>query len=169
MTATRSSSPSKTQRPNAGAARRRLLMVARNREHEIGCQVSLAAMIVVAIIVGLPPMVDVAAGALERFRTAKVSGVGLGCNICGIVEYVREVIPTVRTHEVSTVAGDGSLGIAVLLGALSGKMAVGSAKIYEVAVYMQDGSVRVLQSSTPPAWRPGDRVKVVMGRVKPAS
>ena len=140
----------------------------RGRDPEAVSLVLLAFLIVTAFIVGLPPIVTVVAGALQRSSLAATVRGGSACNICGIVEQVREVKPAPR-HDVSTVAGGGTEGIAVLLGALSGRMTIHAATVYEVAVRLQDGSLRVLQSGAPPQWKPGDHVKVVMGRVEPMS
>ena len=41
-------------------------------------------------------------------------------------------------------------------------------KRYEVSVRLQDGSVRTVPSDAPPAWKSGDKVRVVNGRLKPA-
>jgi hypothetical protein len=42
-------------------------------------------------------------------------------------------------------------------------------KVLEVEVRLQDGSLRVFHERASSAWQPGDRVKVAMGRIKPAS
>jgi len=40
-------------------------------------------------------------------------------------------------------------------------------KRYEVSVRLQDGSVRTVPSDAPPAWKSGDKVRVVNGRLEP--
>ena len=42
-----------------------------------------------------------------------------------------------------------------------------SYKRYEVSVRLQDGSVKTVPSDAPPAWKSGDKVRVVKGRLEP--
>jgi hypothetical protein len=42
-----------------------------------------------------------------------------------------------------------------------------SHKRYEVSVRLQDGSVKTVPSEAPPAWKSGDKVRVVNGRLEP--
>jgi hypothetical protein len=42
-----------------------------------------------------------------------------------------------------------------------------SHKRYEVSVRLQDGSVKTVPSDAPPAWKSGDKVRVVNGRLEP--
>ena len=39
---------------------------------------------------------------------------------------------------------------------------------YDISVRLPDGSVKTVSSDAPPAWRSGDKVRVVNGRLKPA-
>jgi hypothetical protein len=55
-----------------------------------------------------------------------------------------------------------------ILGALGGKLRWGPGEIYEVEVRMRDGSVRTFRSATPSSWKPGNRVKGIMGKIEPA-
>ncbi len=89
------------------------------------------------------------------------------CNACGTVERVRVITPRRPTHEVSTVAGGGTEGVAVLLGALSGRIAIAPVRFYEIEVRMKDGSVRAFQQGEAPIWQPGDRVRIRTGNVQP--
>jgi hypothetical protein len=41
-------------------------------------------------------------------------------------------------------------------------------KRYEVSVRLPDGSVRTVSSDAPPAWKSGDKVRVVNGSLEPA-
>ena len=41
------------------------------------------------------------------------------------------------------------------------------ARRYEVSVRLQDGSVKTVSSGAPPAWKSGDKVRVVNGRLEP--
>jgi hypothetical protein len=140
-------------------------MARRNPELEIGAHMALAALVAVACITGIPPLIDTAARAIAQSK-ADVPHVGLACRACGIVESVREVTLDATKYGVSTVSGEGS---AMILSLLSGKLGAGPVKIHEVAVRLQDGSLRVFREGVPSAWKSGDRVKVSMGRIKPLS
>lgn len=138
----------------------------------LACVLTIGAIAVLVFLeVGKPApivtLVDSLALNLKSARTIDVAGDGRICRSCGVVEQVRELDPAVSRHEFSTVAGGGVEGIAVILGALGGKFRLDQSPIYEVAVRMQDGSVRVLRTAMPPACKPGDRVRVVMGRIAP--
>ena len=41
-------------------------------------------------------------------------------------------------------------------------------KHWEIAVRLDDGSQRTLTSDAEPAWRAGDRVRIVDGKLEPA-
>ena len=131
----------------------------------MSCQIVLAALVVVACIAGIAPIVDTVAQSLAQSKL-DAARAAFACRVCGVVEDVREVTLGSPKHEFSTVSGER---FAMFLGLLSGKLGTGPVKIYEVAVRLQDGSTRVLREGTPPAWKPGDRVKVVMGRIEPVS
>jgi hypothetical protein len=141
-------------------------MAAPCREQQSGAQWALAALVVVAFVAGLPPLVEVVAGSLARAGAGATKLPGLACSACGVVESVHEATLGSLKHDVSTVSGEG---FAMFIALLSGKLGAGPVKIYEVAVYLQDGSTRVLLEGARPSWKPGDRVKVVMGRIRPAS
>jgi hypothetical protein len=129
---------------------------------EAGCQMALVAIVVVACIAGIPPVVD---SVVQSFARTKADA-PLACRMCGTVEDVREVNLGAAKYGVSTVSGEG---FAMLIGLLTGKLGAKSAKIYEVEVLLQDGSVRVIREGAPSAWKPGDHVRIVMGRIKPVS
>jgi len=136
----------------------------RNREFEQGCQILLLALAAVALVALLPPAIELVGATLERSKSA-----GVACNSCGVVEDVREVPRVASKHVGSTVTGGGVASVAVFLGVLGGnRMASDPHAMYEISVRLQDGSVRVLQSSTSPTWNRGDRVKIVMGQIRPA-
>jgi hypothetical protein len=42
-----------------------------------------------------------------------------------------------------------------------------SNKRYDISVRLQDGSVKTVPSGAPPAWKSGDKVRVVNGRLEP--
>jgi len=89
------------------------------------------------------------------------------CDYCGVVEKVREISNTGPRYAASTIAGGRDQVIVMLLGALAGtRAATVSARIYEVSVRMDDGSIRAVRDAGMPQWKTGDRVKVVKGRVE---
>jgi hypothetical protein len=140
-------------------------MTTRNREAETVSQILLAALVVVACVAGIPPIVDTVVKSLAQLKGDSARA-AFACGSCGVVQNVREVTLGGPKYGVSTVSGEG---FAMLFALLKGKLGTGSMKIYEVEVRLQDGSVRVIREGTPPAWHPGDHVKVVMGRIKPVS
>jgi hypothetical protein len=140
-------------------------MDTRNRDLETGCQLSLVALIVVACIAGIPPIFNTVVEAVAQSRIV-ASPMRFACRSCGEIEGVREVTLGDTDHEVSTVSGGG---IAMLFGLLTGKLGSEPVKVLEVAVRLQDGSVRVFHERASSAWHPGDRVNVSMGRIKPLS
>ena len=140
-------------------------MAALCRQQESGAQWALAALVVVACVAGIPPIVDTVAESLAHLQ-GNAPSAAFACGVCGVVEDVREVTLGELKHKVSTVSGEG---IAIFLGVLNGKLSSAPVKIYEVAVRLQDGSTRVLREATLPDWQPGDHVKVMMGQVNAAS
>ena len=42
-----------------------------------------------------------------------------------------------------------------------------SNKRFDISVRLQDGSVKTVPSDAPPAWKSGDKVRVVNGRLEP--
>lgn len=106
------------------------------------------------------------------------------CSVCGVVEMVRELETAARgASEVNWVerglgvrpadlllGGGRADAIVVLLAALGGTSAgtvLFPARTFETAVRLDDGSVRVLRESAAPRWQPGDRVRVLRGRIEP--
>lgn len=107
------------------------------------------------------------------------------CLDCGIVESVREIKQKGEGSGLGAVAGGvvgGLLGnqigkgrgntVATVAGAVGGAVAghqvekhVKSTVAYEATVRMDDGSVRTLGVDSPSAWRSGDAVRVVEGRL----
>jgi outer membrane lipoprotein SlyB len=107
------------------------------------------------------------------------------CHECGVIESVREVEKKGEGSGVGAVAGGvagGVLGhqtgggrgkdVMTLLGAIGGAVAgheieknVKKVKSYEVAIRFEDGSSRLISQDNPPAWRQGDKVKVVNGMI----
>lgn len=89
------------------------------------------------------------------------------CGACGTVQSVRVITPPPPRHEVSTVAGGGIEGVAVVLGALSGRITIAPLRYYEIEVRMKDGSTRAFLEGEAPIWQPGDRVRILTGKVVP--
>lgn len=141
-------------------------MAAQCRQQQSGAQWALAALVAVAFVAGLPPLVEVVTRSIAQAAVEAKKLPGLACPSCGVVEDVHEVALGNLNHDVSTVSGDG---LAMLVALLSGKLGVRPLKIYEVEVRLQDGSTRIIREASLPAWKPGDRVRVVMGRVRPVS
>jgi hypothetical protein len=140
-------------------------MAKRNQDLEIGCQLALAALVVVAFVAGIPPIVDTVAESIAQSKFAAAHA-AFACGVCGVVESVHEVNLAAPKHEVSTVSGEG---FAMFFGLLKSELGTNPVKIYETEVHLQDGSVRLIREGRLPAWKPGDHVKVVMGRIKPVS
>jgi len=105
------------------------------------------------------------------------------CHDCGVIESVREIEKKGDGSGLGAVAGGvagGVLGrqtgggrgrdVMTVLGAIGGAVAgnaieknVKKVKNYEVAIRFDDGSSRLITQDNPPAWRSGDRVKIVGG------
>ena len=137
---------------------------ARNREFEQGCQILLVVLSAVGLFAVLPAAIEFVGATLEPSRSA-----GVACNSCGVVEDVREVSRLAPKQVGSTITGGGVASVAVFLHVLGGSgMPSDPQTVYEIGVRLQDGSLRVLQSSAPPRWKRGDRVKIVTGQIKPA-
>lgn len=108
------------------------------------------------------------------------------CAECGVIESIREIETRGEGSGVGAVGGavvGGVLGhqvgsgrgqdIATVVGAVGGAVAgneiekrVKSSKSYEITVRFEDGSSRVINEANPPAWRTGDRVKVINGVIQ---
>jgi hypothetical protein len=82
-----------------------------------------------------------------------------------VVDSVNEVAPAAG----QVLEGSSAEGAVILLAALGGatRPRARPERIYETAVIHDDGSVRVLRDTGEPHWKPGDRVKVIKGRVEP--
>jgi hypothetical protein len=120
------------------------------------------------------------------------------CPNCGVVRSVREVDsdrPTQAADPRPSAAGDpggdfpGSLGGSFPIawvasanyaggeGLSKGYVgAVGSPemrqslaeKSFEIVVLLENGRYQLIREDQPPVWQPGDRVKIVMGKIVPA-
>ena len=111
--------------------------------------------------------------------------VATACTECGVVVDVKEesvmgkgtgvgavaggVAGAVLGHEI----GDGSragTAVGAVVGGVAGHQIernARSTKKYDISVRMHDGSVKVVSTDTAPGWRPGDKVRLHNGVVKP--
>ena len=108
------------------------------------------------------------------------------CSECGVIESVRVINDVKKTSGIGLVGGavvGGLLGnqvgggrgkdVATVAGAVGGAVAgdaieknSGSTRSYEVTVRFDDGSRRVFNEASPPAWQSGDHVKVIDGVIR---
>lgn len=114
---------------------------------------------IVSVVERAPPTPQQGAGG----STARVQP---PCGNCGVIEEVRELGTAASRQEGVAQAGGRAGIVMIILGALGGNFRLDPEKIYQVEVRMQDGSVRTFQSTTAPARKPGDRVKIVRGRIE---
>jgi hypothetical protein len=95
------------------------------------------------------------------------------CDRCGVIESVRAVNKSRNPPGVAALSGGkGGEVMAVLhvvLNAMVGNPTGPSrlAPSYEITVRFHDGSQRTITETGAPAWKPGDPVKVINGRIKP--
>lgn len=103
------------------------------------------------------------------------------CRECAVIEEIREIEKAGEASGGGAVAGSvvgGVLGhrfgsgrgndIATVLGAVGGAVAghqieknANKTKEYQITVRYEDGSRGLFTQSTPPSWRPGDKVRIV--------
>ena len=122
----------------------------------------------------------------EPVLGANAPRVPLKCTECGAIESTREVSVRGETTGLGAVGGavvGGVLGnqvgsgrgqdVATIVGAVGGVIAgneiekrVKARKSYEVTVRLDDGSSRVLTQAEAPAWRMGERVRIVEGEIR---
>ena len=108
------------------------------------------------------------------------------CAECGVIESVREVDAKGLGTGLGAVGGGvlgGLLGnqvgagrgkdVMTVVGVVGGAVAgnevekrVKATKHYEVTVRLNDGSSRVISEPSLPAWRPGDKVKIIDGAIR---
>ena len=108
------------------------------------------------------------------------------CAECGVIESVREVDSKGAGSGLGAVGGGvlgGLLGnqvgggrgkdVMTVVGVVGGAVAgnevekrVKATKSYNVTVRMSDGSSRVISESVLPAWRDGDKVRIVDGAIR---
>ncbi len=108
------------------------------------------------------------------------------CSECAVVESVREIETAGEASGVGAVGGavvGGLVGhqvgrgrgkeLATVAGAVGGAVAghqiektVKATKTYEITIRMEDGTTRVVSEPNPPAWRPGEKVKFINGKLQ---
>lgn len=103
---------------------------------------------------------------LRDNATFRVAG---ACKVCGRVEGVRELERA--SPAALPLNGDQCESIVMMVAALGGRIANAAHTVtyptYETQVRFDDGSMRILRETTLPPWKPGDRVRVMRGRVEP--
>jgi outer membrane lipoprotein SlyB len=119
-------------------------------------------------------------------RTPAPVHVAAACLQCGVIESVREVDAKGEGSGLGAVGGavvGGLLGsqvgggrgkdVMMVAGAVGGGLAgneiekrVKTSKSYSITVRLEDGSTRVVNQATAPAWRAGDKVKFVDGVIQ---
>ena len=104
-------------------------------------------------------------GVIESTREIDVRGEGTGLGAVG-----GAVVGGVLGHQVGSGRGND---VATVVGAVGGAVAgnqiekhARSTKNYEITVRFDDGSSRVINEANPPAWRTGDKVKVINGVIQ---
>ena len=102
---------------------------------------------------------------IESTREVETKGTGSGLGAVG-----GAVVGGVLGNQVG---GGRGKDAATVIGAVGGVVAgneiekrMKTTKSYDVTVRMEDGSSRVLHETNPPAWRAGDRVKIVDGAIR---
>jgi len=130
----------------------------------------------------------IATAAPRNEAPAQMAAAKAPCADCGTVESVREVEVKGQGTGLGAVAGGvlgGVLGhqmgngrgkdVMTVLGAAGGALAgnqvekqARATKHWDIAVRMESGSLRTIQSSTQPPWQAGDHVRVVNDALEPA-
>lgn len=121
---------------------------------------------------------------LPRYEPApRMEAARPACYDCGVIDSVREIEKKGNGSGVGAVAGGvagGLLGhqtgagrgkdVMTVLGAIGGAVAghqieksVKKVKSYEIAVRFEDGSSQLVTQDNQPAWRTGDKVRLVNG------
>lgn len=141
---------------------------------------ALGAVIAAACLSGIAAVASWVVLAMDHSMAAPAPAASRACNVCGVVEEVREIQPLLYVPAGAAPGGLAAIGVGPhgggsvegivnLLAALAGASpgAAGRpAKVYEVTLRLNDGTVRALRDITVPDWKAGDRVKVVKGRIE---
>ncbi len=111
------------------------------------------------------------------------------CLDCGEIASIREITTKAKGSGLGAAGGavvGGLLGhqvgegqgkdVATIAGVVGGAVAgneiekrTRATKSYEITVRLDDGSTQIISASSPPAWKTGDRVKVVNGVIQSSS
>ncbi|WP_151448941.1 glycine zipper 2TM domain-containing protein [Lacisediminimonas profundi] len=104
-------------------------------------------------------------GVVESIRQFSTRGEGSGLGAAGgavVGGLLGNQVGGGRGQDVMTVVG--AIGGAVAGNQIEGR--VKTTQGYEIAVRLNDGSLRTVQQTAVPEWRPGERVRIVDGVVK---
>lgn len=104
-------------------------------------------------------------GNVESVRTIKQRAEGSGLGAAGgavIGGLLGNQVGDGSGRTIATAAG--AIGGAVLGNQVEGNMKASTS--YEIRVRLDDGTLRTFRQSSPPAWRSGDRVRIVKGRLR---
>ena len=107
---------------------------------------------------------EIAIPAVDRSVPAPGTfGARTACDSCGTIE-------SVRTMEKKQKGGDVMVALQVVLNAMVGNpMRSPAVRAHEITVRFHDGSKHVITESGMSAWKPGDPVRIINGRIKPAA
>ncbi|MBI1942914.1 MAG: hypothetical protein HYS35_04540 [Betaproteobacteria bacterium] len=133
--------------------------------------IALAALMALVCVAGIAAVTGWLALPRNQSAVASAFHAAPACRICGVVEQVRE-LDNAGVKAIS-LNGDRDESFVILLATLldssAGARGGSAPRTFETAVRFEDGSVRLLRDSRAPQWKPGDRVKVLRGRVEPIS
>ncbi|RZA31357.1 MAG: glycine zipper 2TM domain-containing protein, partial [Lysobacteraceae bacterium] len=104
-------------------------------------------------------------GNVESVRTIKQRAEGSGLGAAGgavIGGLLGNQIGGGTGRTIATAAG--AIGGAVVGNQVEGNMKASTS--YEIRVRLDDGTLRTFRQNNPPAWRSGDRVRIVKGRLR---
>ncbi|NNG23617.1 glycine zipper 2TM domain-containing protein [Telluria aromaticivorans] len=104
-------------------------------------------------------------GNVESVRTIKQRAQGSGLGAAGgavLGGLLGNQVGSGSGRTIATAAG--AIGGAVVGNQVEGNMKASTS--YEIRVRLDDGTVRTFNQNNPPAWRSGDRVRIVKGRLR---
>lgn len=104
-------------------------------------------------------------GNVESVRTIKQRAEGSGLGAAGgaiVGGLLGNQIGGGTGRTIATAAG--AIGGAVVGNQVEGNMKASTS--YEIRVRLDDGTLRTFRQNNPPAWRSGDRVRIVKGRLR---
>ncbi len=107
-------------------------------------------------------------GNVESVRTIKQRAQGSGLGAAGgavLGGLLGNQVGSGSGRTIATAAG--AIGGAVVGNQVEGNMKATTS--YEIRVRLDDGTVRTFNQNNPPAWRSGDRVRIVKGRLRSVS